>query len=160
MQQLDRPAYNFVLTCYITAEFAFVGSLIYIIWSKQHRITRTIAIIYLLEILCLSCAIATFFESIHQKKQNALFSISFSAHWIAIGFFTGEYVKVATQVPLLRKTTVLRWLPMLLNLLIWGTLGIAIYGLFFWDAQNVYVKWILFTLRTFLAFSLLIVQVV
>lgn len=108
----------------------------------------------------MSCAVATFYEAMNLKTQNALLAVSFSAHWIAIGFFTGEYVKVATQVPLLRKTTVMRWFPLLLNLLIWGTLGIAIYGLFFWDANNVYIKWILFTLRTFLAFSLLIVQVV
>lgn len=115
MDKLDETVINFVQACYILAASIFIFSFAYICISKEHQVTLPICAIYLLEILTQSCQVALF----HVPKEDtraldALTSVSFSAHWIALGIFTSEYIRVATQVPLLRNKAEFGWFPALL----------------------------------------------
>ena len=83
---------------------------------------------------------------------------SYSSHWISIGLFTGEYIKVATQIPLLRSTNKFGYFPTLLMLLIVGTLTFSVYAGFFINAETGVLVWIAFLTRNSLAFMILTVQ--
>jgi hypothetical protein len=83
-------------------------------------VTTPICIIYLLEILNACCTVSDMYVASVQISQ-ILESIAFSAHWIALGVFTAEYIRVATQIPLLRAKPVFGWFPIMLYILIAGT---------------------------------------
>ena len=103
MNVLSQPVANFVLTCYCSVAIALTGSLIYIALSKNHTLSFVIALIYFLEIASQVSSIAALRLPVGKVTLVNLFSVSaYSSHWIAIGLFTGEYIKVATQIPLLQ----------------------------------------------------------
>lgn len=89
-----------------------------------------IVMIYLLEILCQCCAVATFKLERGTTTSEVLTAVSFSAHWIALGLFTGEYLTVAYQTPLLRLKTKLAWFPTFLIIFIVGLCAALFYGQF------------------------------
>lgn len=66
-----------------------------------------------------------------QEARNALQSVAFSSHWAALGVFTGQYIRVATQIPLLRAKAVFGWFPYLLYILIAATCAFFVYAGFF-----------------------------
>ena len=139
-------------------------SLIYIFQSKNHRITVPLILIYLLEIFSQCCASTTFFISnpnapLPSPRINYLWAGAFTAHWISVSIFTGEYIKVSTQTPLLLDKSTLQWCPMAMNILVLSVLGFCFYGYIYVTQAAAFLVWIVFTGKTFLAFSMLSVQV-
>lgn len=94
---------NFVMSCYILAGLTMLFSLVYIIASKQHSLTSTVLLIYSLEIITQSFSVALFKVPADKTRLvDSLTAVSFGAHWMGLGIFTGGYITVATQIPLLR----------------------------------------------------------
>jgi hypothetical protein len=77
-----------------------------------------------------------------------------------LGIFTGEYIRVATQIPLLRNKAKFAWFPALLNTLIIGTCVFFVYAGFFINDASTFLVWTSFFARVFLAISILTVQII
>ena len=164
MNVLDQPCVNFIKSCYMISGILLIISLVYICQSKNHRITVPLILIYLLEIFSQCCASTTFFISnpnapLPSPRINYLWAGAFTAHWISVSIFTGEYIKVSTQTPLLLDKSTLQWCPMAMNVLVLIVLGFCFYGYIFVTQAAAFLVWIVFTGKTFLAFSMLSVQV-
>lgn len=160
METIDKSVLNFVMSCYILSGLTFIGSFIFILQSKQHHLTITLLLIYILEIICQTANVITFQLNNAARVNEFLTACAYSCHWIALGLFTGEYIKVSTQIPLLRDIPKFSWFPLLLNLIILGTLAVTIYGVIFVQGVSTLTAWIVFLAKTFLANSILIVQIV
>lgn len=90
-------------------------------------------------------------------RRQIYLTASYSSHWVSIGLFTSEYIKVATQVPLLRATNKFGYFPTMLMLLIVGTLFTSIYAGFFVNTQSNILLYVAFLTRNGLALTILII---
>jgi hypothetical protein len=80
------------------------------------------------------------------------------AHWLALGVFTGEYIKVATQVPLIRQKQILNYCPFILIIVVIVTLGFCFFAYVAVAEAVIWMDWIEFTGKNFLAWSILTIQ--
>jgi hypothetical protein len=86
----------------------------YVIFSKKHYVTTTSAFIYTLETISqISSGCKTYFAR-NSEPNLVLSQIGFSFHWLSLAIFTGAYISVATQTPLLQSHAVCRFAPYLL----------------------------------------------
>jgi hypothetical protein len=148
------------MSCYILSGITMLFSFLFIAWSKNHALTTTITLIYLLEVLTQSCSVSLFKltpANSSVRVIDSLTAIAFSAHWMGLGIFTGGYIKVATQIPLLRSNQKFQWLPSMLNLVIAGILTVLIYIAIFVQNANTKLKWGFFFAKFILALVILIV---
>lgn len=95
MDSLPDSIRNYIMSSYILVGVTLIGSYLYVLISKKHTITFTLTMIYLLEILSQSCYVATFKLTSGTRLYDSIYAVAFSAHWLAVGFFTREYVLVA-----------------------------------------------------------------
>ena len=85
---------------------------------------------------------------------------AFSAHWAALGIFTAQYIRVATQIPLLRAQAKFGWFPYLLYILIAAVCTFFVYAGFYIDNATRSLVWTSFFARVFLAVAILTVQII
>ena len=162
MATISPVVINLEIGCYVTTGIVLLGSLLYMTFSRKHSMSVRVAAIILLEIACQAFQVAAMITSRekHQTSRQIFLTASYSSHWVSIGLFTGEYIKVATQIPLLRENNKFGYFPTLLMLLIVGTLTISIYAGFFINVNSAFLRWIAFLTRNSLALTILTVQLI
>jgi hypothetical protein len=149
----------FVMAIYALTAAVFTVSACYIIFSKKHYVSLTTMTIYLLSItsMALSCSALTFSNRIDSAYLN-ITACSFCAHWLSIGLFTSEYIKVATQTPVFKGGN---RLCQSIDFFYWITvfiiLGYSYYTYVFVQGLATYLAWLSFLLKIFftLAFFLI-----
>jgi hypothetical protein len=86
--------------------------------------------------------------------------VSFSAHWLSLGIFTGAYIKVATQTPLFRDgQRMCKLLPYILNAVIVLILCGTYYTFAFVHSATPYLTWLAFLLKVCLSLTLMAIQI-
>lgn len=67
------------------------------------------------------------FYSTTQQRYEWLHAVGFTAHWLSLGIFTGAYIKVGTQTPLLQPHKHCSFAPVALNVGIFTVLAVSFY---------------------------------
>ena len=143
---------------YITTAALFSTSLLYTILSERHIITRTAAMIFVLEIISNSCDAASFYYIRGDNAQLYLNAVGFTTHWLAIGIFTGAYIKVGTQTPLMLPHRRCTLAPVSLNVAILLILSVSFYTAVYVNNAASYLTWIAFTTKIGLALFIFLIQ--
>lgn len=149
-----------MLVCVVISLVIFTFSFGYVCFSRNHNLTVPLIIIYLLEITSLSFVIAK--TVIPQDSSNVLmeelWAAKFTGHWLAMSIFTGEYLKVATQLPVIRPKPTLGYCPLFLNIFVLLTAVVIFFGYIAVKAAILWMDWIEFTGRLLLIGTVLIIQ--
>ena len=158
MDLLEKPTNNFIMSCYIIAGSFLILSFAYICFSKNHRMTAPLTAIYALEIISNICASLTFLIEAG-RLQDYFWSAAFTTHWLSVAIFTGQYIGVSTQTPLLLEKRSLKYAPLLLNLFVIAVLVLAAYAYIYLHGMAIILVWSVFLVKFFFACLILALQI-
>ena len=138
----------------------FAISFCYSIVVKEHTVSYTVIAIYILSILSMSTGCTAITYPQDSEKYLNLAAVSFSAHWLSLGIFTGAYIKVATQTPLFRGgERMCNMLPLILKAVIVLILCGTYYTFAFVHSAAPYLTWLAFVLKTCLSLTIMTIQI-
>lgn len=148
-----------MVTYGITAAL-FAISLCYSIVVKEHTVSYTVIAIYTLSILSMTAGCSAVAFPTDSEKYLNLSAVSFSAHWLSLGIFTGAYIKVATQTPLFRGgERTCHSVPFILNAVIVIILCGTYYTFSFVHSAAPYLTWLAFVLRICASLAIMTIQI-
>jgi hypothetical protein len=160
MDELDPATIYFATACYLISALVFIVSFIVICTSQLHQTTLSLVGIYIWEIISLSLmAGALIASSLSLNWVKYLQVGGFFAHWFSISIFTGQYIKVATQTPLLLKRLVYPWCPVALDCFVFALMLIPIVFYERFSDNKHYLMMVYFGDRLLLTFTVFWLQI-
>jgi hypothetical protein len=162
-QVLDGGTDAFMTFCIVGSGILILLSFGVVCVSSKYALSLPLVLIYLLEIASLglrSCQRFFVRWKFDQAVVDIWFAAHFTAHWLALSLFTGVYIKVATQTPLLRDKPILKCFPFLLNIVVLAALLVSFQGYVVLTKVIIWMDWIEFWCKIGLTLCLFIIQIV